>query len=144
MIPIMAALVAAGPKVNLDGHTINGNTSGSESQAGVRINADGTVDQNDDGVFSQIDSATDWVIPNSLGGADYTARASVSGDALDAGSAAEDTDLALSTPRHWFVSDNTPTVGGKSATVTVTLKSAASGATLAVGVYTLTADREDS
>lgn len=44
------------------------------SITGVRFNSDGTVDRNQDSVYSQIDVATDWVIPNGAAPGVYSIR----------------------------------------------------------------------
>lgn len=47
---------------NLLGWTATGVTS---ATVGIRINTDGTVDQNINGVYTQVSSSTDWIDPNS-------------------------------------------------------------------------------
>lgn len=47
----------------IDHSVINGNTA----RAGVRVNVDGTIDKVEGTVFTQIDSSTDWRIPNANG-----------------------------------------------------------------------------
>jgi len=64
-VTIMQAAASAagrGSPYNLDGHTVTHSVSnGSTAEAGVRLNADGTVDQNVGGTYSQIDAVTgDW------------------------------------------------------------------------------------
>lgn len=52
--------------VNLDGHTVDSDLQGATAQVGLRFNADGTVENTiaDASTWVQIDSATDWIIPN--------------------------------------------------------------------------------
>ena len=86
----------------LSGETgINGSQPGGTSNAGVRMNADGTVDKLVDTVYSQIDTATDYIIPNSAVKTAIRFRATNNGDALDAGSSA--TGSWLSAPCEWYV-----------------------------------------
>lgn len=84
---------------NLDGESITNVLTG---VATVWINADGTVDKTDFGGRTQIDSATDWVIPNSVASSDYDVRyTSLTGDPLDVAPAAENVWVDLSVDREF-------------------------------------------
>jgi hypothetical protein len=39
--------------------------------AGIYFNTDGTVDKREGGTYTQISTATDWVVPNGAGGSGY-------------------------------------------------------------------------
>lgn len=131
--------------VNLDGQTISFSSTANR-WAGVRINTDGTVDRRGgtSGNYVQIDSGTDWIIPNGSASSDFEVYCTVnssSGSGLDAGSAATDTWLALSTNREWFCSRTT--VGTDSANLTISIRYNG-GATLDSGTYALTATKTSS
>lgn len=61
---------------------INGSAPAGTSNAGIRINTDGTIDKLVDGVYTQIDAATDWVIPNSGDKTNVRFRCTNNGDTL--------------------------------------------------------------
>jgi hypothetical protein len=63
MFAIFAAKAAGGTigTVTVSGEAIV--NVGATPIAGIRFNVDGTLDKNEDGAFSQIDAATDWIIP---------------------------------------------------------------------------------
>ena len=79
--------------------------------AGIRVNIDGTIDRvnGDDGAggptYTQIDSATDWIIPNTAATKrTYHFRLNKnSGDTLDAGSTAITTWVELTSTLEWWV-----------------------------------------
>lgn len=89
----------------LSGETgiIGAETQPATSYAGVRINADGTVDKREDGTYTQIDSATDYVIPNGAVTGSERFRCTDNNANLDAGSSATGTWLAA--PCEWFISN---------------------------------------
>jgi len=65
----------APPVVTVSGETISHTVSQpSDAVAGIRWNADGTVDKKVGGTFSQIDASTDWIIPNGAGDSSYEVR----------------------------------------------------------------------
>ena len=73
--------------------------AGTGEVAGIRYNADGTVDNNIDGVYTQVNSSTDWIIPNSAASSAYQIRATLnSGDTPDGTLGSW---LALSSNREW-------------------------------------------
>lgn len=46
-----------------------------EAIAGIRLNADGTLEKNEKGVYTQLNSSTDWIDPNSASAAVKYVRA---------------------------------------------------------------------
>lgn len=128
--------------VNLDGQTITFSST-SNRWAGVRVNADGTVDRRGGGtgVYNQIDSGTDWIIPNAeANNYAFEVKADVnstSGNGLDAGSAATGSWLALTSDREWFC--NRTTVGTDSANLTISIR--LGGDVLDTGIYFLEATK---
>jgi len=147
-LPSRQASVHAGGvswAVNLDGQTIS-YSSTANRYAGVRINADGTVDRRGgtSGSYGQIDSGTDWIIPNGAASSDFDVYCTVnssSGAGLNGGSDAVDTWLDLSTDRMWYCFRNT--VGTNSANLTISIRYNG-GSTLDSGVYDLTATKNSS
>lgn len=85
MIPLILAAYGAGGlngEVSVSGHSVSTADVGSGArscESGIRFNADGTVDQKEDNgggaSYSQIDSSTDWIIPNAAGQRQYYVRA---------------------------------------------------------------------
>ena len=71
-------------KLTLTGRTIESNNP-QGAIAGVRINANGTVDQNIDNQFFQINADTDWIIPNAAASGPYQVRATVLSGSLSSG-----------------------------------------------------------
>lgn len=54
--------------VTVSGESISHNVdSGLTARAGVRVNSDGTIDKLEGVTYTQIDSSTDWRIPNGSG-----------------------------------------------------------------------------
>jgi hypothetical protein len=99
------------PSVHLDGHTLSANTQEPDDAiTGLRFNTDGTVDAEIEVVgYSQIDSATDWVIPNSAAGSEYSVSyTALTGDAFTTAAAAEGSWVALSSNREWRLDNSTP------------------------------------
>lgn len=118
----------------LSGETgITSNVSfGSTAKAGIRINADGTIDKLVTAAYTQIDSATDWIIPN---GADKSAcrfRCTNSGDSLAPG--ADSTASWLSAPCEWWV-EEIAAEGSKSLNISVEISIDTGSSTHDTGVY---------
>jgi hypothetical protein len=95
--------------VNLDGHNINHTTGAGTATAGIRFNTDGTVDQLKGATYTQIDSGTgDWLVSgtnDNLWEVRYTNR---SGNLFDSSAAAENTWIAISAAREWYIQDTNP------------------------------------
>ena len=122
--------------VTLSGETIS-DSGPSPATALVIFNTDGTVDKKEGLSTTQIDSGTDWIIPN--GSADPLYEVSYtldSGDALTDGGAAG-TWVALSANRQYGYITDAP--GSLSGTITVSIRFDG-GATIDTGVYVLTAE----
>ena len=116
--------------------------------AAVRFNSDGTVDEYEShgaGTYVQIDSGTDWIIPNSASGdATYHVRVSAAppGDAFTTSPGADGTWFALSSNREWGVEDFDGGVGTVVSTGSVTFQiSTDGGSTVAAeATYSLSAN----
>lgn len=92
-------------RVALSGENITDSFGSPTATAGVRINTDGTVDKNETGVYSQIDSSTDWIIPNAAASSAYYVKAeqvSSSGPGTRTGTLS--TWLQLTSNREWKIS----------------------------------------
>jgi hypothetical protein len=75
--------------------------------AGIRFNTDGTVDKLVDGAYSQIDSGTDWIIPNVDADSTFDVRCTnITSGSWTSEAAAEDTWISLSANREWYVFTN--------------------------------------
>jgi len=116
MIPLLLIGAAAhgGPIVTLSGHNflVTDGASPFDSKSGFRINTDGTLDELDvlngaAAVYTQVDAATDWIIPNDAAAADYEMRVTNvvhTGHAGWTGAAsADDVWIDLSSNREWFI-----------------------------------------
>jgi len=77
-IQATAETVGGASTVTVSGETIEVVDSGVYAQAGIRVNNDGTLDKKTTTTYTQVDSATDWIIPNSHPGETYHARLTVS------------------------------------------------------------------
>lgn len=83
--------VTASATVTVSGEVITDQTTQSRQHAaGIRVNSDGTIDKLVNTTYTPIDTATDWIIPNSVAPDDYECRfekdsgtGTVSGDTLD-------------------------------------------------------------
>jgi hypothetical protein len=93
MFPAPPIITRPGFSLSLDGETILHDVFNSAARAELWINADGTVDEGIDSVFSQIDSATDWVRPEHFSTSLpwYIRWNFISGDAVTTTPIAEDT-----------------------------------------------------
>ena len=110
------------------------------ARAALVFNTDGTVDKIEASTTTQIDSATDWIIPNSTAPSDYEIRfTSLVGAALDGvTNLTEDVFAILSTQR--TMDQNRTTVGTDTSTFTVEIRKG-SGSVLSSASYTLTASK---
>ncbi len=143
MIGLLIGTIMAGRPavVNLAGGTITApedTASPYDGSAGVRVNADGTVD----GVTYinggapngiQVSAATDWIIPNAIANGDYDVRmVSPTGAALTTLAATENTWIALSADRLWSVERGS--VGTSTAGFGLEIRDPL-GVTVATGTY---------
>lgn len=135
---IMGA-VSAGV-VTVSGETISDSQAApGSSQAGVRFNSDGTVDQNVGGIYTQIDSLTDWIIPNSLASGAYEVRATLNSGTTPTGGESTNTWLSLSSNREWFHTRDGSTEGVGSDTANLTIEIRFGATVRDSGVYDITA-----
>jgi len=78
------------------------------AEVGIRFNADGTVDKKVGGTFTQIDTGTDWIIPNSAANAGYdVGYTGKTGSAFTTEAAAEDTTVNTGANRLWTLQRGT-------------------------------------
>lgn len=121
------------PKVSVSGESVftGVHASPDPGTAFVRFNTNGTVDGLVDGVTSQIDAATDWIIPNAAANGSYEIFCHQNSGTAVTGSAALDTWLALSSARQWGFSSTALNV---TANLTISIRYNG-GSTLASGVY---------
>ena len=107
-----------------------------DQTAGIRFNADGTVDkETTGGGFQQIDSATDWVIPTAsrTGSERVRAVATPPGDDWTSEAAVPGTWVDISTNPRWYLTDD-EAVGLDTGNVTFQIDDGA-GNVLTSGVY---------
>ena len=98
---------AEDPAYNLNGESVSNVLT---NVAAIRIGLDGIVEKRDFGGLAQIDSATDWVIPNETADGDHDVRyTNLTGDALTTFPAAEDTWIDLSADREYGMASGTCT-----------------------------------
>ncbi len=133
------AKARTGYVVSLDGHVISDADTPAPIKVGVRFNSDGTVDRLISGPsYLQIDSATDWRIPNA-GSGTFHIRATLNaqtGSGTRVG--ALGSWLALTSDREWTVEEPT---SSQTATWDLDIEISADGGatTLATALYELTA-----
>ena len=131
---IASVVGGVGPIITLSGEVVS-DIGGAPRSARININADGTVDKVESTGTTQIDTATDWIIPAGHASGDYDARyTNLSGDALDVEAAAADTWIALSADRQWGYN----TSSSKTCTLDFEIRDP-SGVTVASTQYTLIA-----
>ena len=139
MMPM--TVMSGGPTgvVTLSGQVIgDGVPSPDPSSAKVRINTDGTVDEfkNAIGAWAQIDSGTDWIIPNGDASSLYEVKLDVTtGDAPNSGdSESTGTWLALSADRIWGLDS----IGSNAGDWTISIRYNG-GAVIDTGLYEMSA-----
>ena len=125
--------------VTVSGESINDTVSQpTDAIAGVRWNADGTVDKKEALTFTQIDSGTDWVIPNGAASSDFEVRyTALTGDAFTTAAAAEDTWIDLGSARLWEIRSDAGDNLSNSSTFEIRKNG---GAVLDSATYTITAN----
>jgi len=132
--------------VTLSGATVSNVGAGGTKTSGIRIASDGTVQANNDGLFTQLSLTTDWIIPNAYASTDFDVRITnvvwTSGAAFDTEAAAEDTWIDLGSNRDWNIVDsNSGAAGVKDVTFDVEIRDPY-GVTAASASYTLYCDYE--
>lgn len=89
--------------ITVSGESIS-DTDSSTARVGVRVNNDGTIDKWEGGIYTQIDSGTDWIVPNAHPGLTYHVRLTVSsGDGPGTGTT--NTWLAVTDSPEWKISN---------------------------------------
>ena len=147
MLPmhLIAAIVGSPNSViTLSGEIISAADGSSpyNTTSALRINTDGTIDKGeaidtDVITWTQIDAATDWIIPNGKASPIYEIRVTGVTGTFTTEAAAVNVWVDLSSSRQWTVDRN----GVGTSTVTFTLEIRfASGATLDTGAYSIEAD----
>lgn len=134
--------VLGGSVVTLSGETVEHSVSSpSNAIAGIRFNADGTVDRVVGGTPTQVDSATDWVIPNGAAPGAYEVRfTSLTGDAPTVtDSTAEDAWYPFSSG-NFYLSLQEFGTGLQACSFTIEIRLGSSGSAIASGSYNLTAE----
>lgn len=107
-----------------------------KARSGIRVNADGTLDKRENNTFTQIDAATDIVIPNVFASADFEVKLTDNNANLAGASAATGSWLAITTAPIWYVEQS----GVGNISLNVTLEGRyKSGAVIDSGVFTGTA-----
>lgn len=121
------------PTITVSGETVSEAAPG-HAIAGIRFNSDGTVDGHSlvSGYY-QVDSGTDWRIPNGSG-AGYHVRATL--DSGDTPTGTLSSWLALSTSREWYFDILT---GSKNCNLTIAVSDDGGSTTLDSATYTLNA-----
>jgi hypothetical protein len=143
---LMEQASAAGV-VTLSGEVQNEVSAFSPREVGIRVNTDGTIDKRTSSTtYTQIDSGTDWIIPNIDASTDYEFRVTnvvwTSGSSFNIIDASpEDVWIDLTGGAlEWSAIDPTPGSGGK-IDVTFDLEvRKGSGSTLDTAVFDLTAN----
>lgn len=104
-VAMVSRTFAAGV-VTLSGETVS---TVSEEKAGIRVNTDGTIDKIEGGTTTQIDTGTDWIIPNGAAHSLHEVRVT---NVVDTGgdpgpwtdqAAADDIWIAITSNRFWSV-----------------------------------------
>lgn len=137
---IAMAFFGEGPGlVTVSGETVNSTGAGT-AIAGIVVNADGTIDKIESGSTTQIDAATDWVIPNALASSLYEVRVTSvnhnGGPGWLSSPGADGTWFDLSTDRTWSIQ----AIGASTPLTTdFTLEIRWAGATQDTGSYILNA-----
>ena len=139
--------VGVPPVVTLSGQNIvTTGTGQSSAYAGIRFNTDGTVDEYEShgaGTWVQIDSGTDWIIPNDGPGTYHVrSQGTPPTDDFTTKAAANATWIEISTTREWGVEDFTSAIETLVTTGTVTFEISddAGSTVLASNTYLLSAN----
>lgn len=139
------AFGAAGGVVTLTDASNTAFSFGVDAYAYFYWNTDGTVDQKDNtAAASQINSGTDWIIPNDAASSSYRIKYSgLTGDTgfFGTGGGLSTSYTAMSVTKYAFVFDSTLTAPVKSCDFTVHIDDGTTEQD--TGAYTLIANRED-
>lgn len=139
---LLTAILMGGANgtVTLSGESIEATAADPQNAiAALRINQDGTVDKVVNTVPTQLDAATDWLVPNGFAPDDYEVRfTNLVGDAPGAGGTAEDEWVPLSAG-NFSVTLTQASVGSKACSFDIEIRRGSSGAALDSGSYSLSA-----
>lgn len=109
--PIVIAGFRPASVVTLSGEALSDSDSGGATVS-IFFRADGTIDKKEGATTTQIDSGTDWIIPNGAGSSSYEVRCtnltSTSSDTWTTEAAAEDTWIDLGSDREWEFTESAP------------------------------------
>lgn len=153
LLHLVGAYSAGGAGVvTLSGQNVVTTGTGlTSAYAAIRFNSDGTVDEYEShgaGTWTQVDSLTDWIVPNSSASeATYHVRVQATPPNDDfttkpSGASVNGTWVDLSTNREWGVEDFDSGVGTTVSTGNFTVEISADGGTtvLASDTYNLSAN----
>lgn len=131
----------AAATVTVSGESISDSDSPGPVEVRLRFNSNGTVDRYINSGYSQIDSLTDWVIPNSASSNTYYIRLTVDSGTTPSGSAtASCLTLGNGSSREWTLTRQAVSGSGSTTgTYTVEISDDSCATTLDSGSYTLTA-----
>lgn len=139
-MPFIPLIVSGKPEtVTVSGETIEHGSGGGGAYAGVRFNLDGTIDKREGGTYSQIDTATDWVRPESVYAGTYHLRWTQTSGSVGVSPFAAGVWTAMSGgPHEWYEVE----VGGSidSCSITIDVSDDGGTTTLDSGLFQLTAD----
>jgi hypothetical protein len=142
---MLASAIPTPATVILSGATITGVDSGGgpvyTSDAALFVRADGTIDKLETGSgTTQINSSTDWIIPNGSASGDYQVMIHEDSGTLNRLFQDKiDTWLSLAGDRDWGVFRSISAPGSKTCTVTLSIRKNG-GPVIATAVYVLTAE----
>lgn len=136
-----------GANLQLSDEVVNVSTSSENAIAGIRVNTDGTIDKRELGIYTQIDSATDWIIPNGAASSSYEFRiTSVTfniGSVFFIQAAAANTWINMAAAREWTVQDANPFGDGEvDVDFLLEVRLGSSGSAITNGSYTLKVNYE--
>ena len=140
----MCAILAPSAVVTLSGQVISSFSFGSNALSAVIVDSTGIMQQQlNNGVPTQIDASTDWIIPNSAANSSYRVRyTNKTGVAFTFNNiGAENVYAAISVDRQLEITDSNPTPGGVQATFTLEIDDGS--VSQDTGAYILNAERED-
>jgi len=126
------------PTLTLSGETVYSPSNGSTATAGIRVNTDGTIDSLKNATYAQIDSTTDWIVPNSAALSTDEVRVTGVTGTFTSSPGADGTWFDMSVAREWTVEQ--ATVGTKQTTFTLEVNRAG-GATEDTGAYSIESER---
>lgn len=140
---LLAAFANAPAILTVSGETIAASDISApfDSTVGIRFNTDGTVEKGEENngggvVWTQIDAATDWIIPNDRAESTYEVRYTnrVGTPDFTTQAGAEDTWIDMSTQRTWLWNETTS--GNKTFDADFEMRRGSSGAAETSATYT--------